>query len=185
MVIDKTAATTEAVPRAKTAFEHQENKVSRSGCFQPTLGLGAHNNVAITTQGSDMHFTSSTVQMYYYSARLKSGVVKTMLPLVCWNCGEEETLPIPAEKTAAYQSINPVCQTVVGNGQVAVGNGHEGRAIVVGNVLSNSVSCALVMQGRHDTESNRKLISMMDRFFDCLNVKNALQGARTKKADLD
>ncbi|KAI8517584.1 hypothetical protein Bbelb_036010 [Branchiostoma belcheri] len=52
-------------------------------------------------------------------------------------------------------------------------------------VLSNSVSCALVMQGRHDTESTRKLISMMDRFFDCLNVKNAHQGARTKKADLD
>ncbi|KAI8515028.1 hypothetical protein Bbelb_076190 [Branchiostoma belcheri] len=64
MVIDKTASTTEAVPRAKTAFEHQENKVSRSGCFQPTLGLGAHNNVAITTQGSDMHFTSSTVLLF-------------------------------------------------------------------------------------------------------------------------
>ncbi|KAI8511846.1 hypothetical protein Bbelb_109460 [Branchiostoma belcheri] len=64
MVIDKTASTTEAVPRAKTAFEHQEKKVSRSGCFQPTPGLGAHNNVAITTQGSDMHFTSSTVLLF-------------------------------------------------------------------------------------------------------------------------
>ncbi|KAI8479480.1 hypothetical protein Bbelb_427790 [Branchiostoma belcheri] len=64
MVIDKTAATTEAVPRPKTAFEHQENKVSRSGCFQPMLGLGAHNNVAITTQCSDMHFTSSTVLLF-------------------------------------------------------------------------------------------------------------------------
>ncbi|KAI8510842.1 hypothetical protein Bbelb_117580 [Branchiostoma belcheri] len=31
---------------------------------QPTPGLGAHNNVAITTQGSDMHFTSSTVLLF-------------------------------------------------------------------------------------------------------------------------
>ncbi|KAI8517599.1 hypothetical protein Bbelb_036160 [Branchiostoma belcheri] len=60
---------------------------------------------------------------------------------------------------------DPDTLTAVGNGQVAVGNGHEVRAAVVGN--------------------GRKLISMMDRFFDCLNVKNAHQGARTKKADLD
>ncbi|KAI8491569.1 hypothetical protein Bbelb_307690 [Branchiostoma belcheri] len=78
MVIDKTAATTEAVPRPKTAFE----------C-------------------SDMHFTSSTVLLF---SQTEVRVMKTMLPLVCWNCGEEETLPIPTEKTAAYRSINPVCQ---------------------------------------------------------------------------
>ncbi|KAI8513278.1 hypothetical protein Bbelb_099170 [Branchiostoma belcheri] len=36
------------------------------------------------------------------TARLKSGVMKTMLPLVCWNCGEEETLPILAEKTQLH-----------------------------------------------------------------------------------
>ncbi|KAI8493401.1 hypothetical protein Bbelb_287980 [Branchiostoma belcheri] len=45
---------------------------------------------------------NNTVAQYYYSARLKSGVMKTMLPLVCWNCGEEETLPILAEKTQLH-----------------------------------------------------------------------------------
>ncbi|KAI8515806.1 hypothetical protein Bbelb_066190 [Branchiostoma belcheri] len=45
---------------------------------------------------------NNTVAQYYYSARLKSGVMTTMLPLVCWNCGEEETLPILAEKTQLH-----------------------------------------------------------------------------------
>ncbi|KAI8485737.1 hypothetical protein Bbelb_365710 [Branchiostoma belcheri] len=46
------------------ASREQGQQASRSGCFQPMLGLGAHNNVAITTQGSDMHFTSSTVLLF-------------------------------------------------------------------------------------------------------------------------
>ncbi|KAI8521194.1 hypothetical protein Bbelb_009480 [Branchiostoma belcheri] len=61
--IDRTVFTDDHIYDHPTPI-HQENKVSRSGCFQPTLGLGAHNNVAITTQGSDMHFTSSTVLLF-------------------------------------------------------------------------------------------------------------------------
>ncbi|KAI8490245.1 hypothetical protein Bbelb_319830 [Branchiostoma belcheri] len=107
MVIDKTAATTEAVPRpkSKTAFEVMM-KASREQGQQEWMFP------AYAGTGSTQHCSNNnTVVKYYYSTRLKSGVMKTMLPLVCWkwNCGEEETLPIPAEKTA-YQTINPVCQ---------------------------------------------------------------------------
>ncbi|XP_035662524.1 uncharacterized protein LOC118406544 [Branchiostoma floridae] len=52
-------------------------------------------------------------------------------------------------------------------------------------VLSNSMSCALAMQGRHDTVSTRNFISMMNRFFDCLNVQNQYQGQRGNMPDLE
>ncbi|KAI8483151.1 hypothetical protein Bbelb_391700 [Branchiostoma belcheri] len=34
----------------------------------------------------------------------------TILPLVCWQCGETDTLPIPPEKLQEFQCIHPVCQ---------------------------------------------------------------------------
>eukprot|EP00058_Branchiostoma_floridae_P019280 XP_002604770.1 hypothetical protein BRAFLDRAFT_70619 [Branchiostoma floridae] len=51
------------------------------------------------------------VEPYYYSARLKApAALRSILPLVCWQCGEEETLPIPLEKAKQFQTIHPVCQ---------------------------------------------------------------------------
>ncbi|CAH1263937.1 THAP9 [Branchiostoma lanceolatum] len=58
------------------------------------------------------------------------------------------------------------------------------RVNLAAQVLSNTMSCTLASQGRHDTEGTRKFIGMMDRFFDCLNVKSARQGDRTRKDDL-
>ncbi|KAI8517529.1 hypothetical protein Bbelb_035460 [Branchiostoma belcheri] len=52
---------------------------------------------------------SAPVEVYYYSARVKSRAL-TILPLVCWQCGETDTLPIPPEKLQEFQSIHPVCQ---------------------------------------------------------------------------
>ncbi|XP_013398525.1 uncharacterized protein LOC106165000 [Lingula anatina] len=52
---------------------------------------------------------ATAVEVYYFSARMKSRVL-TVLPLVCWKCGETDTLPIPREKLEQFQSIHPVCQ---------------------------------------------------------------------------
>ncbi|XP_035690813.1 uncharacterized protein LOC118425822 [Branchiostoma floridae] len=46
------------------------------------------------------------------------------------------------------------------------------RVSLAVQVLSKSVYHGLTMQGRHDTISTRKFVLMMDKFFDCLNVKN-------------
>ncbi|KAI8516352.1 hypothetical protein Bbelb_049330 [Branchiostoma belcheri] len=51
------------------------------------------------------------VEQYYYSTRLKApAALRAILPLVCWQCGAEETLPIPVEKMQQFQSVHPVCQ---------------------------------------------------------------------------
>ncbi|KAI8484648.1 hypothetical protein Bbelb_375890 [Branchiostoma belcheri] len=47
-------------------------------------------------------------QVYYYSAQVKSRAL-TILPLVCWMCGETNTLPIPPEKLQEFQCFHPVC----------------------------------------------------------------------------
>ncbi|KAI8490359.1 hypothetical protein Bbelb_316270, partial [Branchiostoma belcheri] len=46
--------------------------------------------------------------VYYYSAQVKSRAL-TILPLVCWMCGETNTLPIPPEKLQEFQCFHPVC----------------------------------------------------------------------------
>ncbi|KAI8487989.1 hypothetical protein Bbelb_344370 [Branchiostoma belcheri] len=51
---------------------------------------------------------SAPVEVHYYSARVKSRA--QFLSLVCWQCGETDTLPIPPEKLQEFQSIHPVCQ---------------------------------------------------------------------------
>ncbi|KAI8507044.1 hypothetical protein Bbelb_154830 [Branchiostoma belcheri] len=47
-------------------------------------------------------------QVYYYSAQVKSRAL-IILPLVCWMCGETNTLPIPPEKLQEFQCFHPVC----------------------------------------------------------------------------
>ncbi|XP_078610651.1 uncharacterized protein LOC144881434 isoform X2 [Branchiostoma floridae x Branchiostoma japonicum] len=51
-------------------------------------------------------------------------------------------------------------------------------------VLSKSVSQALTIQGRHDTESTRKFVDMFDSFFDCLNVKKRPRSQYAVKPNL-
>ena len=51
-------------------------------------------------------------------------------------------------------------------------------------VLSKSVSDALAYYNDPDTEETQRFISMMDRFFDCLNVRNKSEWALKRKPDL-
>ncbi len=51
-------------------------------------------------------------------------------------------------------------------------------------VLSKSVHDAFVFFGSPETKETEKFILMMDRFFDCLNVRNFKEWALKKKPDL-
>ncbi|CAH1269408.1 Hypp4174 [Branchiostoma lanceolatum] len=58
---------------------------------------------------------STPVDFHYFSARVKSRAL-SILPLVCWKCGETETLPIAPEKKEEFQSVHPVCQVCKATG---------------------------------------------------------------------
>ena len=51
-------------------------------------------------------------------------------------------------------------------------------------VLSKSVSDALAYYNNPDTEETQRFVSMIDRFFDCLNVRNRSMWAFKRKSDL-
>ena len=48
-------------------------------------------------------------------------------------------------------------------------------------VLSESVSKALVLTGGSPVEETAKFVDLMDKFFDCLNVHNYSHGFRARK----
>ena len=48
-------------------------------------------------------------------------------------------------------------------------------------VLSESVSRALILTGGPFVKETANFASMMDRFFDCLNVSNFTNGMKKKK----
>ena len=49
-------------------------------------------------------------------------------------------------------------------------------------VLSESVSKALLLTGGPDATETVKFVDIFDKFFDCLNVSNFINGTRTRKA---
>ena len=51
-------------------------------------------------------------------------------------------------------------------------------------VLSKSVHDAFIFFGSPETKETERFILMMDRFFDCLNVRNFKEWALKKKPDL-
>lgn len=51
-------------------------------------------------------------------------------------------------------------------------------------VLSSSTAHALELIGRQDTQSLCLFIQKVDTFFDCLNVRNIIEGLHTKKPAL-
>ena len=48
-------------------------------------------------------------------------------------------------------------------------------------VLSSTVADALTFEDRDDTIETRQFIRMMDMFFDCLNVRNTVDGKVKRK----
>ena len=48
-------------------------------------------------------------------------------------------------------------------------------------MLSESASKALTLRGGHETEETARFILMMDKFFDCVNVRNFTHGIRAAK----
>lgn len=48
-------------------------------------------------------------------------------------------------------------------------------------VMSETVACALEVLNREATQQTRLFIRMMDKFFDCLNVKSKKIGERKRK----
>ena len=51
--------------------------------------------------------------------------------------------------------------------------------------MSYSVSCAFKMLESSDYDETAKFCSMFDHFFDCLNTRNASEGKKKRKPDLD
>jgi len=51
-------------------------------------------------------------------------------------------------------------------------------------VLSKSVSDAFAYYGDPDTTETQRFVLMMDRFFDCLNVRNKSEWIKKRKPDL-
>ena len=47
--------------------------------------------------------------------------------------------------------------------------------------MSESVACALEMLNREGTRETRRFIRMIDKFFDCLNVRGSKVGERKNK----
>lgn len=52
-------------------------------------------------------------------------------------------------------------------------------------MLSSSVSNAFKMMESDDYDQTAKFCYMFDRFFDCLNTRNASEGKKKRKPDLD
>ena len=50
--------------------------------------------------------------------------------------------------------------------------------------MSESVACALEMLNREGTRETRRFIRMIDKFFDCLNVRGSKVGERKNKENL-
>ena len=56
--------------------------------------------------------------------------------------------------------------------------------VVIFQVLSSSVEDALTLLDEDETTETRKLIRLMDKFFDCLNVRNTFHGTTTRYENL-
>ena len=52
-------------------------------------------------------------------------------------------------------------------------------------VLTSSVSHAYELMDNNEFSETAKFCSMFDRFFDCLNTRNAKEGKQNRKPDLD
>lgn len=50
-------------------------------------------------------------------------------------------------------------------------------------VLSDSVGRVMTVYGSDEMSETAKFILLMDRFFDCLNVRSETEGNRTRKPD--
>ena len=53
--------------------------------------------------------------------------------------------------------------------------------VLIIQVLSESVSKALTLTGGNEVEETSRLILMMDKFFDCVNVHNFTRGLHARK----
>ena len=56
--------------------------------------------------------------------------------------------------------------------------------VAIFQVLSSSVADALTLLDEDKTMETRKLIRLMDKFFDCLNVRNTFHGTTTRNENL-
>ena len=56
--------------------------------------------------------------------------------------------------------------------------------VAIFQVLSSSVADALTLLDEDETMETRKLIRLMDKFFDCLNVRNTFHGTTTRNENL-
>ena len=54
-------------------------------------------------------------------------------------------------------------------------------SIIVQQVLSESVSKALVLTGGQEAQGTAKFVALMDKFFDTLNVSNFTNGTQNHK----
>ena len=54
-------------------------------------------------------------------------------------------------------------------------------SIIVQQVLSESVSKALVLTGEQEAQETAKFVALIDKFFDILNVSNFTNGTRNRK----
>ena len=54
-------------------------------------------------------------------------------------------------------------------------------SIILQQVLSESVSKALVLTGGPEAQGTAKFVAMIDKFFDILNVSNFTNGTRNRK----
>jgi len=55
------------------------------------------------------------------------------------------------------------------------------RVHLAAQVLSSSVANAFDFIGQQHMAGTKRFVSMMDKFFDCLNVKNCTEGHRSQK----
>ena len=51
--------------------------------------------------------------------------------------------------------------------------------------MSETVACGLQMLNEENTRETRIFIRMMDKFFDCLNVKGPMMGILKRKENLN
>ena len=56
--------------------------------------------------------------------------------------------------------------------------------ILILQVLSNSVSKALEIEGRQDTRETAEFCHIFNKFFDCLNVRCQAECVRRRKANI-
>lgn len=58
-------------------------------------------------------------------------------------------------------------------------------AVLLLQVLSNTVADALAHYGEPDTRETERFVRFMDRFFDMLNTRSVEEGSNKRKPDLD